>query len=654
MSGKSYWMWHYGEYEIFHTMSVHLRRQGYGFHNPAIWKLQTPYASVKFIKQMVSDGGYLLYRLNGMGFLTIDGKRCESDKKIEVPAGAHTIEIWLSNFGGLPAAFVESDVCPSDESWLCNHYAGEFLPVGTNSFFDDKDKNPEVFPFEYKNIPCSNKEILDDGVLYDFENEIFGFLNIVGTDENAKLGVFYGESREEALDTEECYLFEYVSGEKSYRLCQRAFRYVYIKGDTKNAEVFADFEFLPLEKKGDFKCDNSLFNKIYDVASYTFHLNCREGFLDGIKRDRWIWSGDALQSARINRYLFADKEIEQRTLIGLVGKSPVEQHINTILDYSLIWFIILDEHYMTYGDKEFLCRIYPMAKELLSFVETRLNSEGFLEGFDEDWTFVDWSPMDKCGAISAEQMLLIEAYRAMARISKTLGFENAKELLEKAEKLKEKIFEFYWNEEKGAFIDSYKSGKNNVTRHANIFAVMFGIATEEQAESILQNVLKNDEITQITTPYFKGYELDVLARLGELDDVEKLLDSYWGGMISLGATTVWEEYDPNMNGIEHYAMYGGKFQKSLCHAWGAGPIYLFGKYYLGVKATSPGYETFEVKPNLGGLDEINGTVPINDGYVSVSLNHKTLSVETNKSGGTLVWGEEKFPLEPNKNFIFEL
>ena len=25
MNNKSYWIWHYGDYEIFHTMNVHLR-----------------------------------------------------------------------------------------------------------------------------------------------------------------------------------------------------------------------------------------------------------------------------------------------------------------------------------------------------------------------------------------------------------------------------------------------------------------------------------------------------------------------------------------------------------------------------------------------------------------------------------------------------
>jgi hypothetical protein len=459
--------------------------------------------------------------------------------------------------------------------------------------------------------------------------------------------VFYGESREEALDTEHSYLFEEISGDKNYRLRQRAFRYVYVEGCHGDLELSADFEYLPLEAKGRFECNNQLFNDIFEVAQYTFHLNCREGFLDGIKRDRWIWSGDAYQSARINRYLFFDKEIEQRTLIGLVGKSPVEQHLNTILDYSTLWIIGLYEHYLTYGDKEFLHRIYPMATELLRFVETRINDDGFLQAKKGvDWTFVDWAKFEKIGAVCAEQMLLIKAYDSMACISREIGADRADEFMEKSESLKARVNEYYWCEEKGAFIDSYVSGNKNVTRHANIFAVMYGIATDDQTESILDNVLKNDKITKITTPYFEGYELDVLAKLGEYEAFEKMLTSYYGGMLELGAKTLWEEYDPSMSGIEHYAMYGGKYHKSLCHAWGAGPIYLFGRYYLGVYSTSPGYATFNVEPCLGGLSEIRGTVHVNGGEVTVELNENGLSVLATKPGGTLIYKDTNYPLVP--------
>ncbi|MBQ8439856.1 MAG: alpha-rhamnosidase [Clostridia bacterium] len=653
MNHKSYWIWHYGDYEIFHTMNLHLRREEQGRHIPPFWKISTPYASVKFHKRIDCGAGYLICYINGSGYVAVDNVHYCEKTRIELAPGAHTVEIHVSNHGGLPAAFVESDVCPSDESWTCNHFAGEFLPVGCNEHFCRREQNPEIFPFAYKNVLPITKEKVNGGILFDFGTELFGYLNLNGADEKNEIDVFYGESREEALDTEYSYITDQVFGKSKYRLRQRAFRYVYMKGLSENATVSADYEYIPLEPRGSFACNNELFNKIISVASYTFHLNCREAFLDGIKRDRWVWAGDAYQSARINRYLFADKEIEQRTLIGLIGKEPIEQHINTILDYSLLWIIALYEHYMTYGDKAFLNRIYPMAKRLLEFCETRLNSDGFLEGRPGDWTFIDWSKFDKCGALCAEQMLLIKVYSVMAAISEELQTGERDEMAEKSETLKSRVNEYYWNEDAGAFIDSYQSGKNHVTRHANIFAVMYGIASEEQAQRILKNVLKNDQVTKIKTPYFEGYELDALAKLGEFGTVEEVLTSYYGGMINLGAQTLWEEYHPEMSGIQHYAMYGGKYEKSLCHAWGAGPIYLFGRYYLGVRATSAGYETFTVEPRLGGLEEICGTVPTGEGAVTVKLNKETLSVVATKAGGTLLWKGNRYRLKPDEPVVID-
>jgi hypothetical protein len=650
----NYWIWHFGDFEIFHAMQVQLRREEQGYHRPPFWKIHTPYVSVKFRKQIDSNGGYMICHINGSGHVAVDDIRHRENTHIELTPGRHIVEVLVSNYGGIPAIFIESDVCPSDESWTCNHFAGEFAPVSYNEYFDSIDKNPEIFPFEYKRMHPIGKEDYEDGILYDFGRELFGFLNISGVDKNQEIKVFYGESREEALDSDYSYISDCISGQKDYRLRQRAFRYVYLKGLSVKAQISADFEYLPLYNKGSFKCSNPLFNKLYDVAKETFHLNCREAYLDGIKRDRWIWSGDAYQSARINRYLFADKEIDQRTLIGLIGRLPIEQHINTIMDYSLLWIITLYEHYITYGDKRFLKRIFPMANELLHFCESRINNDGFVEGVGDDWTFIDWTKMDKCGAVCAEQMLLIQTYTAMAYFSRELGVGNPNELYYKSEELKAKVNKYYWNEEKGAFIDSYKSGKNNVTRHANIFAIMYDIATEEQVERILKNVLLNDGVEKITTPYFEGYELDVLAKLDMCPQVEDMLESYWGGMLELGAQTIWEEFDPKMQGIQHYAMYGGKYEKSLCHAWGATPIYLFGRYYIGVYPTSPGYETFTVKPNIGGLTDFCGTVPINDASVSVEWNKNQLSVIATKAGGTLVWKNKNYRLVPNVPLVVEL
>ena len=654
MDKQPYWIWKYGDFEIYHSMRLHMRRVEREVVYPPYWKVDAPTPKVMFYCNYEGEGGYIRVHANGDGYVKIGNALYSPGSRISLGKGKFTICACIIKEGGFPAIFVESDVIPSGEGWYVkenNH--SERVPVGFDKYYDSPEKNPAVFHFEYESITPVRTEAMDGGMLYDFGKETFARVNIWGADPDAQLGVYYGESYEEAVDTDHTYTLERISGKSDYSLVCRAFRYIFIMGGTPSLTVSADYEYLPLEMRGSFRCDNSLFNKIWDTCAYTFHLNCREGFLDGIKRDRWIWGGDAYQCNHINNYLFFDPDIEQRTNIALIGKDPVDHHINGIVDYSFLYIIGLYEHYFAHGDKSFLSQIYKKAVSLMRFCETRLNSDGFIEGAPADWTFIDWSDIDKTGAVAAEQMLCIKAYEALGNIASVVG-ESGEEWLEKSALMKQRIDKFFWDREKGAYIDSYASGKRNVTRHANIFAIMFDIADEEKTASIVKNVIKNDSITKITTPYFEGYELDVLARLGDFEFIESMLDSYWGGMIRLGATTIWEGYDPTQSGARHYQMYWQRYDKSLCHAWGSTPIYLFGRYYLGVYPTSAAYETFTVEPHLGGLKEIEGTVPLPHGEVRVEMNKTRVKVTATKSGGKLILSGKEYPLPENETVEIKL
>ncbi len=74
-------------------------------------------------------------------------------------------------------------------------------------------------------------------------------------------------------------------------------------------------------------------------------------------------------------------------------------------------------------------------------------------------------------------------------------------------------------------------------------------------------------------------------------------------------------------------MYGRPYGKSLCHAWGASPIYLLGKYYLGVKPVKEGYKEFTIAPVLGGLKWMEGTVPTPNGDIHIYMNGKMMKVK---------------------------
>lgn len=652
---ESYWMWNYGDYEIFHSNLANSRRQEFGFDFPCFWRLYSPDLNVVYCTEFNAENdGYIKFYANGNGYISIDDSdvdRFGTEKEIKIKKGFHTAKIHLTNLTGLPAAFVESDVCPSGKGWYTLDGDMSKIPVGFEKCYNSPDKNPEVFPFKYEHIEPQTKCETDGGILFDFGKETFGYLNVENAGEDEKLHVSYGETKEEALDVDHSVLFEDVSGKKNYRLRQRAFRYIFVTGG-KNVDVSAEYEYLPVEYKGRFECDNADVNKIWQTSAYTMRLTSREVHLEAVKRDRWLWGGDAYQIYKFNNYLFFDKELIRRSTIALRGKEPVFEHINTITDYSFYWVIGLKEYLLYYDDVEFIKFIYKRAVTLMDYASKRVNKDGFITKVDDDWIFIDWSDIDKDGALCAEQMLYIEANKTMAYLAEKIG-ENGEKYKKTADELTEKMNKFFWSDEKKAYIDTYESGRNNVTRHANIFAIMYDIATEEQKKSIIENVLKNDNITQITTPYFEGYELDVFGMTENFDYIENKINTYWKGMIDLGATTIWEEYNPELSGTDHYKMYGGKYNKSLCHAWGAAPIYLLGKYFLGVKPTSDGFETFSVKPHLGSFKYIKGTVPIKDGKVMVHLTENSLSVTATKDGGTLIFGGKEYKLNANEEFAIK-
>ena len=158
--------------------------------------------------------------------------------------------------------------------------------------------------------------------------------------------------------------------------------------------------------------------------------------------------------------------------------------------------------------------------------------------------------------------------------------------------------------------------------------------------------LNRDEVMKIQTPYMRFYEMEALLKLGRHADVLKDMRSYWGGMLDLGATSFWELYNPEEKGAAHMAMYGRPYGRSACHAWGASPVYLLGRHYLGVEPTTPGFATYAVKPALGGLGWMEGKVPTPTGPVSVSVRGDAVTVVGCGGEGTLYWNGRQCRIPP--------
>lgn len=656
MDKKPTWIWYPGDFEIYHHLLLNTRREERLHYWPAFWRLDDCYHNVRFRKEVYCDTPEeMTVYAHGIGHVMVDGRKSAFRQPIILSPGKHQIEISIARTDGLPCVYVDGERSVSDSSWEANDFSFDWLPAGCNDLYPSKEDDPAIFAFQYTELKPLSIETREDGILYDFGQETFAVVSFEQIQASGVIQLFYGESIEEALDTEHSILIESVpAGSEAHRCPPRAFRYLFIQGaEIEQFSLTAMYEYLPFDRRGCFTCSNEMINRIWDTAEYTFHLNSREFFLDGIKRDRWVWSGDAYQSYLINNYLYFDADITKRTIIALRGKDPIVKHINTILDYSFYWIMSIDAYYQATKDIDFITFIYPRMKSMMDYCISLADDDGFIRGREGDWVFIDWAEIDKTGAVSPEQMLFAESLKATWACGELLG-QSEERYMKHYELLKDQIKASFWDEERGAYIDSFESGKRNITRHANIFALLWGYADAEQRESIIANVLLNDEVPQISTPYFKFYELEVMCNIGRLDAVTDQIQSYWGGMLQLGATTFWEEYNPEVTDLERYGMYGDRYGKSLCHAWGASPIYLLGRYYLGVYSTSAGYDTFVVEPQLGGLQWMKGTVHVNGGTVSVEMTQQSLQVVTDQAGGTVRINGKEYPLSKDIPFILAL
>lgn len=641
---KAKWIWYPGDHAVYHARKLHLRRQEYGVNYPSWWYFSSPYCTVDFQKEFeTTEGGSFRVLVHGVGMVTFDGRYYATDSDISFGPGKHTLRVHVGTEGELPSIFIDSPFLVTDESFRTSRMEGHYVPVGCDPAYTSANDDPNVFPFAYERIDPVSSTACEGGILYDFGKETFAKLVLSGLKADEQTDVFYGESREEALAGKTtCCVWETLSGQTEATLVPRAFRYVHLRGKALEAiSVHALYEYLPLCEKGSFRCNEPIVEKIWNTCAYTFHLCSREFFIDGIKRDRWVWGGDARQSFMISDYLFADRAICKRTIQALIPKEPPVHHVNGINDYTLYMLISVWEYYESFGDKEFVEFMWDRVLALYDFMYARLDADtGFMVARPGDWIFIDWADIDKDGPLCAEQLLLWQTENCMAKLC-TLLEKPAEKHLARANALKTRILASFWDDSRSAFIDTYASGKNHISRHANIFAILFDFVDEPVKARILKNVLQNDAIPPITTPYFKLYELMALCSMGQLRYAQDMLDSYWGKMLALGATTIWEEYDPTKGIPECYAMYGNPYQKSLCHAWSCGPIYFLGRYCLGVFATSPAYETYTVKPDPGKYTEFSGDVPTERGNIHVSFAAGHVSVLSELDGGTLVWkGQE--------------
>ena len=126
-----------------------------------------------------------------------------------------------------------------------------------------------------------------------------------------------------------------------------------------------------------------------------------------------------------------------------------------------------------------------------------------------------------------------------------------------------------------------------------------------------------------------------VAACGEYETALSMMKEYYGGMLSVGATTFWEDFDlswlENSGRIDELPLpdkkdihgdYGAfcylGYRHSLCHGWSAGVVAYLMETVVGVKPQGTGMCEIKIEPQLSGLKQVKATYPTPYGVLKIA------------------------------------
>ena len=95
--------------------------------------------------------------------------------------------------------------------------------------------------------------------------------------------------------------------------------------------------------------------------------------------------------------------------------------------------------------------------------------------------------------------------------------------------------------------------------------------------------------------------------------------------------------------------------RSDCHAWGASLNIDFFRMILGIRSGAPGFKKVVIKPSLGELKNVSGSIPHPMGEIAVSycMDKKMKAKISLPKGvtGVFIWKEKEYLLKPGVQTI---
>ncbi|SCO89957.1 related to alpha-L-rhamnosidase A [Fusarium oxysporum] len=374
--------------------------------------------------------------------------------------------------------------------------------------------------------------------------------------------------------------------------------------------------------------------------------------IDGAKRDRASFGGDAFVTGRSIAYSTADFEVWQGTIQLLLSHQTKDGYLGNLcpiqapehdgaddppyyghysLTYALLLVVSIKDYWLHSGDWSLVKKSYGQLQRQMEFTKEFLNSDGLVQA--PPYLSMTWFPMGGpvFGVSTGVNLAYLDALNAMASMSP--DSKTASEYSHQAANLKQALIHMLWNNEQGTMRPALSLDPDGVFQDVNAYAATLGVSTDHPkvAEGIFsaseslpfafRGLDKWDKFA-LTSPYASGFALEALLAKNEGIKARELLSQVWGVMA--------DQDSPNYSGAHWEAMKtdGSPFNHdvSLAHGWSSWPVFLLPRYLAGVYPLEAGWKRIGVEPVLAGLEEVRYSLETPQGHLSVV-------VHINEEGG---------------------
>ena len=370
------------------------------------------------------------------------------------------------------------------------------------------------------------------------------------------------------------------------------------------------------EFEGSFTSDNEFYNKLWQMSQRTLYVTMRDNYMDCPDRERAQWWGDVTNEMMMMMYAL-DEQSYQLYEKGLTSKLGfLDENTNVLQtvvpiqgDYfelpmqELAGVCGYWEYYLYTGKTDILEMMYEPSKNYLNLWE--MGDNGLVIHRGGSWDWPDWGSNSDVPAL--ENAWYYKALTAVKQMAQELGHDEDIPAMEERLLSIQMNYNSFWTE------DGFKS--TNQARpddRANAVALLAGLVDKSQYPAVREvlNTVEN------ASPYMEKYVLDALCEMGYMEDAQDRMVRRYTPMVNDNYSTLWEVWDKN----------GG----TRNHAWSGGPLISMSKYMAGVAPLSAGYDSYQVKPDLGELNQASVSVPSVKGDIVVDITRdpeaKTLSM----------------------------